>query len=65
MKCFSYWAVSTDEAEEELEFRSRSARVLADVRAHSKQPVNGLLQEVHVVVGRDVLKHCDLLREAL
>lgn len=44
---------------------SHSVSVLADVWAHNKQPVNGLLQEAHVVVGCYVSKHGDLLGEVL
>lgn len=41
------------------------AGCLANVWAHDEQPVNGLPQKSHVVVSRNVLKHRDLLREAL
>lgn len=48
-----------------MQQRSHLASTLADLRAHHKQPVDGLLQESHAVMGRYVLKHGDLLREAL
>lgn len=44
---------------------SHLASALADLWTHHKQPVNGLLQEAHAVVGGYVPKHRDLLREAL
>ena len=37
----------------------------ADLRAHRQQPVNGLVEESHVVVGGDVPEHFDLLRKIL
>lgn len=44
---------------------SRSLSALPDLGAHEEQPGDGLLQEGHAVVGRDVAKHRDLIREAL
>ena len=42
-----------------------SVHTEVDLRAHGQQPIDGLLQEDHVVVSGDAAEHLDLLREAL
>ena len=42
-----------------------SVHTEVDLGAHGQQPIDGLLQEDHVVVCGDAAEHLDLLREAL
>ena len=44
---------------------SHSESALADLWAHDEQPVDSLLQVAHAVVGCNIPKHRDLIKEAL
>ena len=55
----------TEAGRAQISFYSLGFSHSGQLRSHEEQPVDGLLQEPHLVMGRDIPEHSDLLGEAL